>query len=402
MWTDYFRLAFKTFTSEKKRTLLTLIGIFIGIAAVVSLISLGQGLQAGIRGQFDVLGTNKIFVTPGSRGAFNPANTIKLSQKDVDAMRAVSGVKAVSAMIYKIAGVEYSGERKYTFVIGIDDSEESFEKVMEAFGVTINQGRGARGTREAVIPYRFVIGDFYKKPVRVGDRLKIEGKKFRATGAVSQVGNPQDDTNLYITMDSAKELFNVGDDEIDYVMITVKDGEKPATVAEQIKKRLRKTRNVKEGNEDFTVQTTEDFMKTFNTILLIVQIVLIGIAAISLLVGGVNIANTMYTAVMERTKEIGIMKAIGAKNSDIFMIFLIESGMLGVVGGILGLGAGAGLSKLVSYGARKTGWAMVQSLFPWYLTIGAILFSFVVGAIAGTLPARQASKLKPVDALRYE
>ncbi|MBW2996880.1 FtsX-like permease family protein, partial [Candidatus Woesearchaeota archaeon] len=152
----------------------------------------------------------------------------------------------------------------------------------------------------------------------------------------------------------------------------------------------------------FTVSTTDDYMETFGIVLTVVQIVLIGIAAISLLVGGVNIANTMYTSVLERTNEVGIMKAIGARNSDVFLLFLIESGILGVVGGIAGIAVGIGLSKLVAFVAASAGWTFIQTLFPWYLTIGALLFSFAVGAISGTLPAYQASKLKPVDALRYE
>jgi putative ABC transport system permease protein len=130
--------------------------------------------------------------------------------------------------------------------------------------------------------------------------------------------------------------------------------------------------------------------------------VLISIAGISLLVGGVNITNTMYTSVLERTNEIGIMKAIGARNRDVFLIFLIESGILGVVGGIIGIGLGIGLSKIVAFGAAAGGYSIITAIFPWYLTGGALAFSFIVGAAAGTLPAIQASKLKPVDALRYE
>ncbi len=402
MWIDYFRLAFKTFTSEKKRTALTLIGIFIGIAAVVSLISLGQGLKASIDQQFSLLGTDKVFILPGTSAGFDPTNTIKLTSKDLAAVRSTNGVKSVSSMVFKIARVKLSGEVKYTFVMGLDDSDESFESVLESFGVTLVEGRGVQRNHELVSSYRISKGDFFKRPVRTGENMYIEDKKFRVVGTVSQVGNPQDDTNIYISIDDAKELFGISDDQLDYIYVTAKEGVAPADLAEKLKKVLRKTHDVKEGDEDFSVLTTEDYMQTFDIVLKVVQIVLIGIAAISLLVGGVNIANTMYTSVLERTNEIGIMKAIGARNSDIFLLFLIESGILGIVGGIAGIAAGIGMSKLVAFAAASAGWTFIQTLFPWYLTFGALVFSFGVGAIAGTLPARQASKLRPVDALRYE
>ncbi|MFH1063453.1 MAG: ABC transporter permease [Candidatus Woesearchaeota archaeon] len=402
MWADYFRLAFKTFLTQKKRTFLTLLGIFIGIAAVVSLISLGQGLKSGIDKQFEILGTNKIFVMPGTGGGFNFAQTAKLTSDDMDVIRSTSGVEEASGMIYKMASVEFGGERKYTFVIGIDDSDSSFDAVLESFGVLIDDGRGVESVKEANIGYRFGIGDFFDSAVESGDKMVIEGKKFKAAGTVTQVGNPQDDSNIYITLDAANDLFGTSKDEMDQIMVTVKDGEDTPTVSDRIKRRMRNIRNVDEGDEDFTVQTTEDFAETFGIVLTIVQIILIGISAISLLVGGVNIANTMYTAVMERTREIGVMKAIGARNSDVFMIFLIESGILGVAGGIIGIIIGIGLSKMVSFAAIATGYTFIETSFPWYLTFGALLFSFVVGAMAGTLPAIQASKLKPVDALRYE
>jgi putative ABC transport system permease protein len=328
--------------------------------------------------------------------------TIKLSDEDLEAVRGVRGIDSASALVFKLARVTFKGENKYTFVSGIEDPEIDFEKMIESFGVEMEQGRGAEGDRETVLGKNFITGDFFDAQVKVGDKIEIEGKKFRVVGSVSEIGNPQDDANVYLTFDAALDLFELSEDELDFIYATASKGEEPSVVGERIKKKLRKLHDLEEGDEDFTVSTAEDYMETFGIVLTVVQIVLIGIAAISLLVGGVNIANTMYTSVLERTNEIGIMKAIGAKNSDVFLLFLIESGILGLVGGIAGIAAGIGLSKLVAFGAASAGWTFIQTLFPWYLTFGALLFSFAVGAIAGTLPARQASKLKPVDALRYE
>jgi putative ABC transport system permease protein len=131
--------------------------------------------------------------------------------------------------------------------------------------------------------------------------------------------------------------------------------------------------------------------------------VLVGIAAISLIVGGIGIMNTMYTAVIERTKEIGTMKAVGARNSDVLLVFLFESGLLGLVGGAIGIAIGYGLGKSAEYAATMAlGTDLLQASFPWYLILGALAFSFVIGTMSGILPALQAAKLKPADALRYE
>ena len=164
---------------------------------------------------------------------------------------------------------------------------------------------------------------------------------------------------------------------------------------------MRRDRGQKEGEEDFSVQTTEQLMESYSSILDIVQYVLVGIAAISLLVGGVGITNTMYTAVLQRRKEIGIMKAIGAKNSDILILFLLESGFLGLAGGIIGIIIGVSMSKGVEIISQEyMGQMALQVTFPFSLIFGAMAFSYIVGSLAGILPAMQAAKMHPVDALR--
>jgi putative ABC transport system permease protein len=380
--------------------MLTLIGIFIGIAAVVSLISLGQGLQNSIEKQFETLGTNKIIVQAGSSAGFNPTS-IKLFTEDIEAINSVSGVDEVGSAVYKIARIKFHDETKYSWVLGIDTGSAK-DMVLESFGVNIENGRGISSDSDVLIGHRFWTADFFDSDVRTGDKLSIEEKKFHVSGEIEKIGNPQDDSQLYLSLDAARDVLNIGSDEVDFIIVTVDKNEKPSVVAEKIKKELRKTRDVEEGEEDFNVQTTEDFMKTFGTILLIVQLILIGIAGVSLLVGGVNITNTIYTSVLERTNEIGIMKAIGARNKDIFCIFLVEAGILGFVGGIIGVIIGVILSKSVALAAEAGGWGIIQAAFSPYLLAGALLFAFIVGAAAGAIPAYQASKMKPVDALRYE
>jgi putative ABC transport system permease protein len=191
--------------------------------------------------------------------------------------------------------------------------------------------------------------------------------------------------------------------EYQQVIVKTAASQNPNIIAEDVRQQLRKDHNKKVGEEDFTLQTTEQLMDSFNSVLLIVQVVIIGIAAISLLIGGIGIMNTMYTAVVERTQEIGIMKAIGARNSDILTIFMMEAGVLGLVGGAIGVAIGLGIAKAVEFfGAVYLGSPLLRAWWSWELIAAALLFAFVVGMLSGTLPAYQASKQKPVDSLRYE
>jgi putative ABC transport system permease protein len=242
---------------------------------------------------------------------------------------------------------------------------------------------------------------FFDRGVSVGDRVELEGKKFEIVGVLGRIGNPEDDSSLIIPLEAAREIFNEPDSYA-YVMAQVSQGQDPEVVAERVKKALRKYRGVEEGEEDFSIQTFAELMESFQSVFAIVQAVLIGIAAISLLVGGIGIMNTMFTSVLQRTNQIGVMKAIGARNSDIFKLFLIESGFLGLFGGAIGVVIGIFLSKIVEFAAAGAGLPILKAYFPWYLILGALAFSFFVGCVSGLTPAVRASKLKPVDALRYE
>ena len=166
---------------------------------------------------------------------------------------------------------------------------------------------------------------------------------------------------------------------------------------------MQKSRDVTEKTQDFIILTPEELLETFGVVLNIITGFLGGIALISLIVGGIGITNTMYTSVLERTKEIGTMKAIGAQNKDILMIFLIESGLLGLIGGIIGIILGLGIAKGIEFIAfQQLGTRLLQAATPVYLFVGCLAFAFLTGAISGGIPAWQASKTNTVDALRYE
>ncbi len=186
-------------------------------------------------------------------------------------------------------------------------------------------------------------------------------------------------------------------------MVQIEEGEDILQIADRVERRLRSSREVTEKTQDFTILTPEQLLESFGTILNIITSFLGGIAAISLVVGGIGIANTMYTSVLERRKEIGVMKAIGAKNSDITSIFLIESGVLGLIGGLIGVILGILAGKIIEFIAiNQLGTNLLTIATPTWLIVTCLAFAFLAGAISGTLPAIQASKIKPTEALRYE
>ena len=400
---DYVKFAYNNFKQRKLRALLTILGIFIGIAAVVSLISLGQGLQETVSEQFEVMGIDKIMITPiGGYFGIGVEGT-KLTNNDVDVVKKVRGVEQVSGMLYKVVRVEYKDELKYTWIMGVSTEPESIELLESMQSLEIAEGRNLQegDGKKAVVGYMFPEAKFFKKAVKIRDTIEIEGQEFKVVGTLEQIGSTQDDSSVLIPLDVSRELLNEPY-RVDMIMLKVQSGFNVNEVAEDIKDELRDYRNVDEGEEDFTVQTSEQMIKNLNLILNVVQIVLIGITAISLLVGGIGIANTMYTSVLERTREIGIMKAVGARNSDIMLIFLIESGLLGLVGGIIGVIFGLGISKSVEIIAAISGNSILKASLSPTLIVGALAFSFIVGSLSGLMPAKQAAELKPVDALRYE
>lgn len=403
---DYVNYVLGNIKHRKVRAWLTMLGIIVGIAAVVSLISLGTGLQASVTEQFEMVGSDKIIVVPGASvfaSASGGAAGIEITNKDIKVIEGVNGVSLVGGFISKIGQIKFKDEIKYTFVSGMA-TDESRKIVEDMQSFEIIKGRNLEeGDRfKAVIGIMLYEGDVFESKVNVRDKISIEGQNFKVIGVLGRIGNPSDDSQILIPLDIAGEVLNA-EDAYTALMVQVKKGEDPAFIAEKIRSELRDSRNVDEGEEDFSVQTFEEIMETFGTVLGIVSAVLIGIAAISLLVGGIGIMNTMYTAVLQRTQEIGVMKAVGARNSDILKLFLIESGIYGLIGGSIGILIGVGIALgIVAIGKQYVGEALLRADISPLLIFGSLAFSFIVGGLSGVAPAYRASRLKPVDALRYE
>ncbi|MDD5700019.1 MAG: ABC transporter permease [Candidatus Nanoarchaeia archaeon] len=402
---DYFFLAFSNLRRRGVRSWLTMIGIFIGIAAVVALISMGQGLQGAINQQFEQLGKDKIIIQSKVAESFGSTTSEKLilATKDLETIKNVRGVESVVGILMKTSVLNFKDESKITIAIGINPEDISLFSSMQGFKVIDGRDLKKGDGFKAIVGYNNAIdGKIWKRGVEVGSVIDVEGIEFKVVGILGKTGDPYNDAGIYVPKETLKEVLKVKDEESEIIAKT-QSGFNPSDVADAITRKLRQERNEKEDQETFSVQTSEQLLQTFTNIFGIVQAVLIGIAAISLLVGGIGIMNTMYMSVLERTKEIGTMKAVGAKNSDILYIFLFESGLLGLIGGAIGVGLGIGLGKTVEYiAANALGTNLLQASITLPLIAGALGFSFLIGTLSGVLPALQAARLKPADALRYE
>lgn len=400
LWT-YLKLGLRNIRKQKRRSFLTLIGIVIGIAAVIALVSIGQGFEESVAQEFQGIGADKIFITPGQGIVQTDIPDPELSTDDIDVIERAPGVQLAGAMIFEDASARYRGEQQRIRLIGIS-TDESQGVLMNANNFVIEEGRPLRDTDRSnvVIGYR-VQQTVFEREVQVRSQLDIREQRFRTSGLLERTGDPEYDRGVLMPLDRAQELLGL-DNQVNYIIAQVSSGFAPSEAKEQIEEELRQQKNVKEGEEPFTVSTTEDVLNALSNILSVVQAIVLGIASISLLVGGIGIMNTMYTAVTQRTNEIGVMKAIGATDGQILVLFLIESAIIGLVGGIIGIVIGYGLS----FGASKL--ITATAALPISITVSPVLvgsvlgFSMITGILSGILPARKAASMEPVDALRYE
>ena len=406
MLQDAINYVLKNMRYRMMRSILTIVSILIGIMAIFALVSFGQGLSSYVNQVGQEAGADKLIAQP--RG-FGPPGTSSdpLTKDDLDFIKKTNDVSEAAGVVMQQAEVSLDADKpgKWVFVMGMSTVPSEQRLIDESFGgIDILEGRNLKSSdkNKAVIGYNYQFAEkIFSKPLEIGDKIFVNDAEFRIVGFYEEIGNSQDDSNVYITIEDAEALFDVKD-EYAFIYIRADKGVNPSELAARLEERLKKEKGQKEGEETFFIQTFEQLLETFGTILIVLNAVLVIIAGISVLVAAVNIMNTMYTAVLERTKEIGVMKSIGARNSTILFMFFMESGIIGLIGGAIGILFGYGLAKLGGFFAASAGFALLKPAFPWWLIVGSLLFSFIVGAASGFFPARAASKLKPVDALRYE
>ncbi|MBW2988684.1 ABC transporter permease [Candidatus Woesearchaeota archaeon] len=405
MLKDYFLFSFNNLKSRKLRSWLTMLGIFIGIAAVVALIGLGEGLRVAINSQFGFLGADLMMITTG--GAHGPPGTtiveVPFTKSNVGQIESVGGVRMAAGRIANQIKMGYNDKTSFSIATSMPDGEDRRD-IEEAINYEAAKGRllDDGDKYAAVIGSSLADEKTFGKEIMPGSKIELEDKEFKVAGILEKKGNFMLDSSILLNEDVQRELFEEEADEYDMIGVRVREGADIEEVKKDIEKLLRKKRDVDEGEEDFTVETAQNIVENLNNILLSVNIFVWIIAGISLVVGGIGIMNTMYTAVLERTREIGIMKSIGARNSSIFTLFFMESGLLGSAGGIIGILLGVFFAtSLAAIGRAALGSELIGTHFSIFLILGALLFSFSVGAVFGVLPAYKASKLNPVDAIRY-
>ena len=401
MITDYLTMALRNMRKRKLRSLLTLLGIIISIATIFVLISLSLGLEQTIQEEFEKLGGDKFFIQP--RGQFGPpgaATAATLTEEDIETVEKISGVKDATGWTMGNAKIEFKDTIKFKPVLSVDP-----EKIELAFGAyKLDEGRFLKesDSKEIMLGSQYKYNNYLGKQITSGNKILINDVEFKVVGIVEEIGSPPDDQQIYMTESVFRELFDIPE-RVDYIVVQISNPEDMDAVADRVERKLMKARDVDEDTIDFSILTPEEILEGFGVVLNIVTYFLLGVASISLLVGGINIANAMYTSVLERTREIGIMKAIGAENNDILSIFTIESGLLGLVGGILGIALGAGIGKAIEHvAANQLGTALLSVAMSPYLVLGSLAFAFVVGAVSGIWPAWKAANIRPVEALRYE
>ncbi len=401
---EYFNIAVRNIRTRSLRSFLTILGIVIGVFLIISLLSLSEGLKTTINKQLQAMGGEMVMVMPGSDEDIFSAMMFggsNLQREDLEVIKKTQGVDKVLGLSYTGAIARYKEESKQIVIAGYDPWKESLDILSVFQGWALSSGRWPSKGNE-VLAGSQVATEIFSKEVKAGSEIVIKGRKFVVTGILNSLGSKQDDSMVSMDMKVYQDITGEKRGTAAYAMVKLESGADENVVAENIEDALRETRKRRSGTDedDFSVITSEKMGQIAGDILGVIQMVIIAFASIAIVVGGIGITNSMFTSVRERTKEIGIMKAIGAKNSAILLIFLFEAGIIGLIGGFGGTFLGALLAKLVEiYGQAHPAFYFTASLSVGLVVFG-LVFSFVIGCVSGVLPARAAAKAKPVDALR--
>lgn len=390
---------------SKARSILTILSIFVGIATIFIFVSYGWGLYDYIDEFTSSSSADKLMIQPKGTGIPGLDTTFKLLDDDIRAIKKTPGVYDVTGVHMSVVEASQDDAIKYVFIASYDPD---LPMIMELSDIEIIEGRALRNgdSGKVTLGYNYLLKNkIFPKAYSLNSKINVQGVDLRIVGFYEKVGNPQDDSNIYITNDFADSILrDVGSDaELPYGMIIARvDKDNIDDVADEVERRLRQHRDLDKGKEDFSVQSYADLLESFTVVLDIIIGFIILIALISVLVSAVNTANTMITSVLERFKEIGVLKSIGARNSEIFKIFLFESGFLGFVAGVIGVTVGWAGATFAAGILDNAGYGFLSPHYSWVLFAGLVLFATLTGAISGMIPAWRASKINAVDALRYE
>lgn len=407
--------AFEMVVHSKLRSWLTILGIVIGVASVIAIMSIGSGMQQSMSDRLGGLGGDILTLSAGfsrsermfggggggppSMGGGGSKATDEddeptLERTDVLALRSIPDIEAIDTQISGNVDVSYLGKSGSVRLTGVD--QKVWARITTA---EIAEGRMLDSADQNVI----VIGgrladDYFDKPVGLNQMITIEDNVFRVVGILDDTS-----TSIYMPIQMAYQVIDDKENGVyDSIIIKIKNEDELEAVMEKIEKKLMLVRHVTVKNKDFSLSSSKLLQETRSEMMSSINNFLVAIAAVSLIVGAVGIANTMFTSVLEKTKEIGIMKAIGARNKDIMSIFLLNACLIGLVGGLIGVVFGVFLSGTLPALMGEVGMLRGGTFVSLNSVILSLSVSVIIGAASGIIPAYKASRLKPVDALRYE
>lgn len=394
---DIIETGLKSLFRQHIRSFLTLLGVIIGIATIVCLLSMGQGLTMSVQEQFEKMGTNSVYVM-GMNPMSQSSTSTELSEKDVEFIESINGVDYATPFYFTAATMQVSNEKITISVLSADPKKISFLEDSGQFEIkegTTSQENDSAG----IIISEKMAKDSFSKPLSLRKKVLINGLEFKIVGILKQsqqfVGDVNPENMVMMSPDGFDRLVE-NKSPLQIVVMTTSKEENDA-VADEMTDYFEE----KYGERAVYIYTSEQLLEQINQIYSLITVFLVGISIIALIVGGVGIMNAMVTSVIEKTKEIGIMKALGASNFIILSIFIVEAALIGLVGGAIGTIIGYGLSQIIAFAGTQSGFVIV-GVVNLEITLIGLGFSTIVGMISGFLPARRAANMDPVEALRYE
>ena len=395
--------ALRSLQNRSLRSWLTILGIILGITSMVLLVGMVQGLKDDVEVQLQAFGPRTIIIIPtdvnkvAAYGGVSMAPTSgKLYETDYERVKRVGSIDTITKVLMSRMNAEYKDEAISVSVYGIE--ADNYQSTSET--IQIDVGRFLTSSeRGAIVLGADIAQTGFKKAVELGSVVTLAGKQFRVAGILKKSGSSVGgvDSTIFMPIEDARQLLgdSLAPNELSAIRIVVKEGADPEEAAAEIEDIMLSSHRVNEDNKDFSLVTAAYIDSQVSQTTSLLSLFLGAIAGISLAVGGIGIANTMFMSILERRREIGLLKAVGMTENGILGLFVLESSLIGIGGGVIGIVLGAVLLRIVAL-------LSFPSALPAYVVAIALVFSAAVGVISGFIPARQAAKLDPVEALRYE
>ena len=388
----FLTLILKDLGRKKFSSFLTLFAISLGILAVFVIVVIGASFENSIKSEFEKVGSNRLYVTQSSQNFIPTGESKKLNDNIVREVGSKPFVEEVHTFYAKNFQVEYRREFIGKTIWGMEFKQNALGDL----GLEIKDGRPPRKDESFVM----IVGpkfleDGFSKELQIGSKISIEDRKFKIIGVTKEVGNPEDDSNVYIPLKDIRTLTE-NSQGISFLYIIIQKGHNIDLAAQNLKKYFDR----KVGEDKIEVNSPDQILEQLSSIISVVQITLGGIALVSIIVGALGIINTMYVIVTEKTKDIGIMKSVGATNNQILILFMVQAGVFGTLGSILGIILGSFVAIGFESFAKNFGYTFLKIQIQPQVVISLLIFGFLVGVLAGFLPSKKASKLNIVDTLR--